>query len=52
MWIKLERALLLSFRDIFGEVPRCNIHGKGYVEGREFEYFARRRINFLIKSLS
>ncbi|WP_157515261.1 hypothetical protein [Luteimonas abyssi] len=52
MWIKLERALLLSFRDIFGEVPRCNTHGKGFVEEKEFEYFARNRVNAIIRSLS
>src|ERR1035441_5258254 len=23
-WCKLERALLLQFREVFGEVPKCN----------------------------
>jgi len=28
-WLVLEKALLIAFREKFGEVPRCNIHGKG-----------------------
>jgi hypothetical protein len=52
MWLKLERALLLGFREIYSEVPRCNIHGKGYVEGDEFEYFSRSRIKGIIRSLA
>lgn len=27
-WHKLERALLLTFKDKFGEIPRANIQGK------------------------
>lgn len=52
MWMKLERALLLGFREIFGEIPRCNTHGKGFVEEKEFEYFAKQRISAIIRSLS
>src|SRR5258706_126350 len=32
MWHKLERALLLQFRNMLGEVPRCNIQGKNFTE--------------------
>lgn len=44
-WRKLERALLLAFRDKYGQVPVCNVHGKRMVERNEFEYFARSRID-------
>ena len=27
-WKKLERALLITFRERFGEVPKCNSHGR------------------------
>lgn len=52
MWLKLERALLLAFREVYGVVPKCNIHGKGFVESDEFCYFARARIKAIIRSLA
>ena len=30
-WHKLERALLLQFKEEYGKVPVCNSHGKNYV---------------------
>lgn len=27
-WHKLERAMLLTFREIFGQIPACNTQGK------------------------
>src|SRR5438876_573559 len=27
-WFKLERALLMTFRELYGQVPKCNSHGK------------------------
>lgn len=42
-WHKLERALLLQFRELFGRVPICNTHGKQMVETDEFDYFTRSR---------
>lgn len=52
MWVKLERAFLLAFRDQFGAVPACNSHGKGITGLDEFEYFARTKIDRLIADLS
>lgn len=52
MWLKLERALLLGFREMYGVVPKCNIHGKGFVENDEFKYFARARIKVILRSLA
>jgi len=52
-WKVLERALLLEFREQFGEVPWCNIHGKGIRERDEFnKYFRRARIRDIIQDLS
>ena len=51
-WLKLERALLLSFRELYGEVPRCNTHGKNIVERDEFRYFARSRLNRILEDLA
>lgn len=50
-WRKLERALLLVFKEIYGEVPRCNTHGKNIVETDEFRYFARARIKRILDDL-
>jgi len=52
MWRKLERALLLYFRELFGQVPRCNVHGKNFTETDEFDYFARNRLKTVIEDLS
>jgi len=51
-WHKLERALLLQFRELFGRVPICNTHGQQMVETDEFYYFARERVTDVIEELS
>lgn len=50
-WRLLERALLIGFRERYGEVPRCNIHGKGYVADREFVVFSRNKIGKILEAL-
>ena len=40
MWHKLERALILSFRELYGEPPYCNIHGVNTRWTDEQEYFS------------
>lgn len=50
-WHKLERALLLVFREMFGEVPLLNTHGKNITEVNEFELFAKSRINTIIEDV-
>lgn len=52
MWHKLERAMLLCFKERFGEIPRCNVQGKNFVEIDEFAYFAKARINRVLDDLS
>jgi hypothetical protein len=51
-WHKLERAMLLTFRELFGEVPELNTHGSGIRELDEFDYFSRSRVRSLIQDLS
>lgn len=51
-WTKLERAMIIAFRDKFGEVPLCNGTGTKFEERDEFEYFSRSRINSIIESLT
>lgn len=51
-WHKLERAMLLEFREVYGRVPICNTHGKSMVETDEFEYFARSRVRDILEELS
>jgi hypothetical protein len=52
MWHKLERALLLCFKEQFGEVPECNTQGKNFVETDEFSYFVKARIKRVLEDLS
>ena len=52
MWIKLERALLLVFREMYDAVPKCNIQGKRFVESDEFDYFARARIKSILDHMA
>ncbi len=51
-WHKLERALLLTFREIYGEVPYCNSHGKRIKELDEFRYFRRKRLRDILEELA
>ena len=51
-WRKLERAFLLAFRELYGEVPACNVHGKRMTVRGEFVYFSKVRIENVIGDLS
>ena len=51
-WLKLERALLIEFREIYGEVPYCNSHGSKMRETDEFSYFNRSGVTNVINELS
>lgn len=51
-WLTLERALLLTFKEKFGEVPKFNSHGKKMRERDEFRYFRKRGIVSLVEELS
>jgi hypothetical protein len=51
MWRKLERAMLIGFKELFGEIPECNVQGKNFKETDEFRYFARARVHRIIEDL-
>jgi len=50
-WRKLERALLVTFRDTYGQPPLCNKHGSRIQEEDEFSFFARERIFNVLEDL-
>jgi hypothetical protein len=51
-WKKLETALLIKFREAFGEVPRANDKGKLMHWKDEKKYFADRRLQAVIEAFS
>jgi hypothetical protein len=51
-WKKLERGLILTFRQIFGEIPRCNRQGGSMVWTDELNYFTERRLRDIIERFS
>jgi hypothetical protein len=51
-WRLLERALLLQFKEMFGEAPACNTHGKNIKWNEELSLFARARLRTIIEDLS
>ena len=51
-WRKLERALLLTFRQEFGEIPRCNSQGNRMVWTDEAHYFTEARLRSIIHRFS
>lgn len=48
-WRKLERALLLVFRETYGRVPECNTQGKRIRELDEFKYFSKERLRKMLR---
>jgi hypothetical protein len=51
-WHYLERALLIKFKEIYGEVPACNSQGTKMKRAKEFEYFADHGLEQVIEELS
>ena len=51
-WKKLERALLIQFRRMYGEVPLCNTRGKKMKETDEFKYFSIVGVKSMIEELT
>jgi hypothetical protein len=51
-WHQLERALLLVFKGMFGEIPTCNSHGKNYSWRGEEKLFAPSRLKAVLEDLS
>lgn len=50
-WHKLERALLLQFKDEYGSVPYCNDKGKSMVWTNELDYFTKARLSTILDAL-
>ena len=50
-WVKLERALLLLFREMYGDVPAFNKQGHKIKETDEFDYFRREKLRKLLIEL-
>ena len=48
-WHKLERGLILTFREIHGEIPSCNSQGSKIKWMDEDWYFTRRRLRSVIE---
>lgn len=51
-WHKLERGLILSFKDIFGDPPELNFHGIKMVWRDEGNYFTKKRLKSVILKYS
>ena len=51
-WTKLERGLILTFRHMMGEIPRCNWHGRGIKWTDELTYFTEGRLRDIIERFS
>jgi hypothetical protein len=51
-WRKLERALLVVFRELYGEVPRCNRQGSRMKPRDVFKYFRHPRVRRVIEDMS
>jgi hypothetical protein len=49
--MRLERAMLLSFREKYGRVPELNKSGKKIQEKDEFKYFSHTAIRNIIEKL-
>ena len=47
-WRKLEVGLILSFRQLYGDVPKCNVKGKNQKWSDELEYFTRHRLESVL----
>lgn len=51
-WVKLERALLLAFKERYGAIPRCNTHGSRMKLTNEYEIFAKKRLTDILDDLA
>ena len=51
MWRKLERALIISFRERYGEIPQYNVHGRGWRWDGEDAYFGQKAVRKVIDEM-
>lgn len=50
-WRKLERALLIAFKQRYGDIPEENTQGRNFIETDEFEMFSRDSIMKILKDI-
>lgn len=48
-WRKLETGLILTFRHLYGTVPKCNVKGESQKWNDELEYFTQSRLESVLK---
>jgi hypothetical protein len=48
-WHKLEVGLIIAFKHLYGQVPRCNAQGKNQKWRDELDYFTRPRLESVLK---
>ena len=51
-WHKLEAGLILTFKQMFGEPPKCNKKGIRQKWNDELKYFTRKRLESVINKYS
>lgn len=51
-WKQLERGLILSFKDTFGDKPSCNVQGKGFRWQGEDKVFSKSRLSAIVDKYS
>lgn len=51
-WKIFEHALILTFRELFGDTPLCNIHGKNAQWRNEKKYFSDKKLRTIIEKYS
>jgi hypothetical protein len=51
-WLKLERAFLVRFKELFGEVPMCNTKGSKMKPRDVFEYFTMSAIDRILRDIA
>jgi hypothetical protein len=51
-WIKLERALLVKFKEMYGSVPECNSHGKRMKARDVFRIFSESGVRTVLEDLA
>ena len=50
-WKKLERALLIRFRQLYGAIPKANKQGSKTRPKDELRYFSQDRLDTIIREL-
>jgi len=51
-WQKLEAGLIIAFKHMYGDLPKCNTKGKNQKWKDELDYFTKNRLEAVIKHYS